>query len=111
MNKLFPSPIRKLPRADIPLNGVIALLAQGKKHQIVFSEYTKNAEIPVHSHATQWGVVLEGKIKFTINGKTLTYGKGDIFHIPAGVKHSSKVFAKYADIQFFNEKKRFRTRR
>jgi quercetin dioxygenase-like cupin family protein len=111
MSKFFPSPIRKLPRADIPLKGIVAFLSQGKNHQVVFSEYMRDADIPIHSHATQWGVVLKGKIKFTINRKTSTYNKGDVFYIPAGMKHSSRVFAEYADIQFFDEKARFRARR
>lgn len=108
IREVFPSCIKNLPRADIPLEGVTAYLSQSDNHQIIFSEYTRDAEIPEHSHEDQWGVVLEGKIEFYLEGKKHTYVKGDRFFIPKGITHSSRVYAGYADIIFFNEKNRFK---
>jgi len=34
MNKVFPEPIRNLPEANIPLEGLTAYLSQSEKHQI-----------------------------------------------------------------------------
>jgi quercetin dioxygenase-like cupin family protein len=110
MASVFPLPITELPKADIPLSGINAYLSQSDNHQIVFSEYTKDAEIPEHSHESQWGVVLEGKIEFCIEGKIRAYTKGDRFFIPKGTRHSCKVYAGYADIIFFNERNRFKVK-
>ncbi|WP_395548768.1 MULTISPECIES: cupin domain-containing protein [unclassified Lacrimispora] len=66
--------------------------------------------MPEHSHESQWGIVLEGKIELTINGVKNIYTKGDRYFIGKDVKHSGKIFAGYADITFFNQKDRYNTK-
>jgi len=107
MPDVFHFPIRKLPKADIPLEGVKAYLSQAETHQIIFMEFSKNVVLPEHSHAAQIGIVLEGKIELTIAGDTRTYVKGDRYYIPEGVLHSGTIFAGYADITFFDEPDRY----
>ena len=107
MSKVFPDPIKNLPEADIPLEGIKAYLSQSDTHQIIFMEFTKDVELPEHSHAAQIGIVLEGKINLTISGKKETYTKGDRYYIPEGILHSGKIYAGYADITFFNEPNRY----
>ena len=77
MSETFPKPIRDLPEADIPLEGVKAYLSQSDTHQIIFMEFEKDVDLPEHSHAAQIGIVLEGRIDLTIAGKTKTFTKGD----------------------------------
>ena len=107
MSTVFPDPIVALPEADIPLDGVRAYLSQSEVHQIVFMEFSKDAIVPEHSHESQWAVVLEGRIDIVIGGEAKTLGKGDQYFIPAGVPHSAKVYAGYADVTFFNQKNRY----
>ncbi len=108
---LFPEPVLRLPQADIPLDGITAYLSQGDGHQIIFMEFAKDVLLPEHSHAGQWGVVLEGKIELTIGGITGIYGKGDRYYIPEGVKHSGKIYAGYADMTYFDQADRYQTKR
>lgn len=108
MVEIFPGPVTGLPLADIPVKGLTAFLSQGAGHQIVFMEFTEDAALAEHSHGSQWGVVLEGKIELVIDGKRLTCVKGDRYFIPAGVRHSARVRAGYADVTFFDESDRYR---
>ena len=108
MSEVFPEPIRNLPEADIPLNGIKAYLSQAENHQILFMEFSEDVEVPEHSHEAQWGVVVAGKIDLTIDGVEQTYIKGDSVFIPKGAKHSGKIYAGYADITFFNQKDRYK---
>jgi len=110
MSEVFPEPIRSLPEADIPLDGIKAYLSQAENHQILFMEFSKEVEVAEHSHEAQWGVVLEGKIDLTIDGIQQTYSKGDRVFIPKGAKHSAIVHAGYADISFFGQKDRYKTK-
>jgi mannose-6-phosphate isomerase-like protein (cupin superfamily) len=110
MSEVFPEPIRNLPEADIPLDGFKAHLCQAESHQILFMESSKDVEVPEHSHESQWGVVLEGKVDLTIDGVKRTYSKGDRVFIPKGAKHSAKIYAGYADISFFNQKDRYKAK-
>lgn len=108
--KIFPEPILNLPKADVPLDGVEAYLSQSDSHQVIFMKFNKDVELSEHSHAGQWGIVLEGKIELTIGGIKNVFAKGDRYFIPEGVKHSGKIFAGYADITFFDQKDRFKTK-
>lgn len=93
--------------ADIPLEGCTAFLSQGDGHQILFMQFDKDIDLPEHAHAGQLGIVLEGRIDMTIDGETQTYGKGDRYYIPAGVRHSGRIYAGYADITFFDQQDRY----
>jgi len=107
MKTIFPEPILNLPHADVPIKGVNAYLSQSNDHQILFMEFSEDSELPEHSHESQMGIVLEGKMDLTIDGVKNTYQKGDRMFIPKGVKHSAKIYAGYADITFFNQKDRY----
>ena len=69
MSEVFPEPIRNLPEADIPIEGINAYLSQSETHQIIFMEFEKDVDLSEHSHAAQIGIVLEGQIDLTIDGK------------------------------------------
>ncbi len=107
MDHVFPETIRDLPQADIPLDGITAYLSQADTHQILFMEFDRDTELPEHAHAAQMGIVLGGKIELVIDGKKQCFGKGARYYIPAGVMHSAKIYAGYADVTFFNEPHRY----
>ena len=110
MSSIFPAPIQNLPEADIPLPGLKAYLSQADSHQIIFMQVDETVDVPEHAHEAQWGVVLAGQIELTLNGVTKTYKKGDNHFVPAGVKHSARVYAGYAAIEFFNQPDRYQTK-
>lgn len=110
MSEIFPKEIINLPEADIPLQGLKAYLSQGENHQLLFMQFTEDVELPEHSHECQWGIVLEGEIELSMNGQTSNYVKGDRYYIPKGVKHSAKIYAGYADVTFFGERDRYKSR-
>lgn len=107
MPEIFPGPIRALPEADIPLEGITAYLSQSDTHQVIFMAFEKDVDLPEHSHAAQVGFVLEGRIDLTIGEARRSYRKGDRYYIPAGMPHSGKIHAGYADITFFDEQRRY----
>lgn len=107
MSKLFTGPILELPEADIPLKGIKAYLSQAEDHQVIFMEFEEDVELPEHSHESQWGTILDGKIDFTIGDEKRTYIKGENYYIPAGVKHSGHIYAGLVVIEFFNQRDRY----
>jgi len=110
MISIFPDDIINLPEADIQLNGIKAYLSQGIEHQIIFMEFSEDVDLPPHAHASQWGIVLEGKIDLIIDGVLQTFRKGDRYYIPSNVIHSGKIYKGYADITFFNQADRYKTK-
>jgi quercetin dioxygenase-like cupin family protein len=108
MSRVFPDPIVNLPEADVPIDGVRAYLSQSDGHQVIFMEFSKDVNVPEHSHEGQWAVVLAGRIDLTIGGEERTLGIGDQYFVPKGVKHSARIYAGYADVTFFNQNDRYR---
>lgn len=108
MSEIFPKPILDLPKADIPIDGLKAYLAQGEHFQILYMKFDKDVIIDEHAHESQWGVILEGQIDLNIDNKELVFRKGDRYFIPKGVKHSAKIYKGYADITYFNQKDRYK---
>jgi len=108
LHSSFPRVISSLPEADIKFEGVRGWLAQGDDHQIVFFEIEPSAKVSEHSHDAQWGIVIEGEMELTINGRAKIYGKGDEYFIPAKAIHSARFLTKCRAIDFFSEKVRYK---
>ena len=82
MKTIFPEPILNLSQADVPIKGINAYLSQSNNHQILFMEFSEDIDLPEHSHASQMGIVLEGKIDLIIDDVKNIYQKGDRYFIP-----------------------------
>lgn len=106
----FPEIITNLPEADIPIKGLRSHLFQGENQQFAFMGFENDIEVPEHSHEAQWGVVLDGEIELTIEGKQYTLTKGDTYFIPKDAKHSAKIKKGYKDLTLFNQKNRYKTK-
>lgn len=109
-NDFFPDIVTALPEADIPFGGLKSYLLQGEQQQCVFMSYEEDASVPEHSHEAQWGVVLDGEIRLTIDGREHLFTRGDTYYIPRNVKHSAKVTKGYKDLTLFNQKDRYKTK-
>jgi len=106
----FPEIITNLPEADIPIKGLHSHLFQGENQQLIFMSFENDVEVPEHSHEAQWGVVLDGEIELTIDGKDYTFTKGDTYFIPKHVKHSARIRKGYKDLTLFNQKDRYKAK-
>ena len=108
MTNTFPKPILDLPEAKMPFPGCQGYLFQGETQQIVFLKFHEDTELPVHTHADQWEIVLEGSVEFTVNGEKRVYTKGESFYVEGGVPHSASIKAGYLAIGFFNQPDRYK---
>lgn len=103
----FPEIVTSLPEADIPIGGLKAFVLQGHEHQVLFMQFSQAADVGEHSHEAQWGVVLEGEMELTVDGRVRVLKKGDVYFIPKGVKHAARISEGYADLTLFNERDRY----
>jgi quercetin dioxygenase-like cupin family protein len=102
----FPEMITRHPEVDIPKDGVSSRLIQAGQQQFIFMEFDRDLEVPVHSHNTQWGVVLEGQIELTIDGQTRIFTKGDSYFVDR--MHSAKIKKGYKDLTLFDQADRYK---
>jgi len=76
------------------LEGITLRAAWGEKAMMTMFDFEPNAVVPRHSHPhEQITCVVEGKMEFTIGGKTELLGEGDGVVIPPGVEHSARAVA------------------
>jgi len=108
--ELLPRNNRNLARSRYPYPGSTFPSFQGENQQFVFMSFENDVEVPEHSHEAQWGVVLDGEIELTIDGKKYTFTKGDTYFIPKDVKHSAKIKKGYKDLTLFNQKDRYKAK-
>ena len=107
----YPKVITDLPEADIPFKGVKAWIVQTESRQLIFFEMQPDAVVPEHSHDyQQWGMVIKGGMRLTIDGKTRMIRKGDEYLIPEHAKHSATFLTKTRVMDLFLEKTRYRAK-
>ncbi|MCK4860988.1 MAG: cupin domain-containing protein [Rhodobacteraceae bacterium] len=105
----LPDFIASLPELDVPFPAdVVATHVFPSEHGlVVFFEFFKDMELPMHSHKAQWGTVLEGSVTLTIGGDTREYRAGDTYNIASGVEHGGIITAGTKAIDIFEEADRY----
>ena len=72
--------------------GVEILTTAGKNLMLSVVRFEPRAVVAEHSHPhEQMGMLLEGRLEFTIGTVTRLLGPGDIWRIPGGVVHSVRA--------------------
>ena len=80
--------LNKIEAREI-MPGCHGKVIHGEKMTWVFWDIDQNAIIPEHNHPHEQIMhVIDGKIKFTFDGKTLVHGPGSIVVIPSNMPHS-----------------------
>ena len=69
----------------------------GERMMFAHFSVKPNCELPLHSHPhEQMGIILEGEFELTIGDETRSLKKGDMYCVPANVKHCGTTRAKEA---------------
>ncbi len=106
----FPAFIKTNPEVDFPFAGVRGWLIKSDRQQTVFVEFTETVEVPEHTHADQWEMVIAGKAELHREGATEIFGPGDNFFVPAGQPHAATVHEGYRAVIVFDAPDRYLAR-
>jgi len=72
--------------------GVEILTTAGRSMTFSVVTFEPGSAVPEHAHPhEQMGVMLSGRLEFTVGGATRTLGPGDQWSIPGGVAHSVRA--------------------
>ena len=100
MSQFFPTP-EEFSRHDV-FQGVTVRTCSAEKMMLSVAELASGAVVEEHAHPhEQVGIILEGKVLFTIGGEEKKLGPGDLFRLPGNVRHKVVVLegpAKALDI-------------
>jgi hypothetical protein len=106
----LPDFVRRLPEADLPVVGLRGWLLQGESGQVLFHQSGVEGSGPEHSHADQWGMVVEGRLDLTIGRIATTYRRGDAYFIPQAVPHHARIYPGFRSVDYFADLDRYRPR-
>jgi quercetin dioxygenase-like cupin family protein len=78
-------------------------LITGDKAMVAQVFLKKDAVVPEHSHdSEQITYILEGALKFELEGKEVIVRKGEVLHIPSWVPHRAVALEDTLDLDIFS---------
>ena len=99
----FPKLLTSLPRFDGPFD---AFKLEAKGCDVLFATYPKGTVVAEHGHDTEnVGVITQGELILTVNGKEQRYGPGQWYHLPAKKKHAARFEVETSEIEFWFHRK------
>jgi quercetin dioxygenase-like cupin family protein len=92
--------------ADLPMEHLNPLLERqfvaGEKSMLARLTLRKGCVVPLHSHENeQITYILEGALKFSLEGKDIIVRAGEILVIPSHVPHSAEALEDTVDLDVF----------
>ncbi|WP_296423278.1 cupin domain-containing protein [Yoonia sp.] len=105
----LPAFIKALPSLDVPFRDetVTTSAIRSDRGLMVIFEFHQDFSLPAHSHKAQWGTVIAGEVRITIDEVETKYMPGDSYTIPSGVIHAVSVTAGTKAIDIFEEPDRY----
>ena len=95
----FPSLLRGLPQFEGPFE---AFKLAAKNCDVLFASYPAGTTIPLHSHETEnVGVITQGELILTLDGKETRYGPGMWYHVAARTTHAARFEKETSEIEFW----------
>ena len=102
------SPAVRLHRWDeIALDKVTEMLSRkivsGEREMLVQVYIKRGCLVPMHAHdSEQMTYVLQGALKFLINGEEITVREGEVLHIPSWVPHQAEALEDTFELDVFS---------
>lgn len=95
----FPDLLRSLPKFE---GAFEAFRLAAHNCDVLFASYPAGTIIPPHSHETEnVGVITQGELILTLNGKETRYGPGTWYHIAATAMHAARFEQETSEIEFW----------
>jgi quercetin dioxygenase-like cupin family protein len=100
------SDVQYIRLSDIPIEHLNPLLERqfvaGEKSMLARLTLRKGCIVPLHSHENeQITYILEGALKFSLQGKDIIVHAGEILVIPSNVPHSAEALEDTIDLDLF----------
>ena len=75
----------------------------GEKAMVAQVFIARGGVVPTHHHESeQLTYILEGALKFDLEGKEIVVRKGEVLHIPSNVPHSAVALEDTMDLDIFS---------
>jgi quercetin dioxygenase-like cupin family protein len=92
---------------EIELDKVTEMLSKkivsGEREMLVQVYVKRGCLVPMHAHdSEQMTYVLQGALRFLIQGEEITVREGEVLHIPPGVEHQAEALEDTFELDVFS---------
>jgi len=92
---------------EIALEKVTEMVSQkivsGEREMLAQIYLKRGALVPMHSHESeQMTYVLQGALKFLVDGEEIVVGEGEVLHIPAHAPHQAEALEDTLELDVFS---------
>ena len=92
---------------EIALEKITEMISQkivaGEREMLAQIYLKRGAVVPMHTHESeQLTYVLQGALKFLVNGEEIIVREGEVLHIPSGVEHQAEALEDTFDLDVFS---------
>ncbi len=92
---------------EIALERITEMISQkiitGEREMLAQIYLKRGALVPMHSHESeQMTYVLQGALRFLINGEEITVREGEVLHIPSGIEHQAEAIEDTFELDVFS---------
>jgi quercetin dioxygenase-like cupin family protein len=92
---------------EIALDKVTEMISRkivtGEREMLAQIYLKRGALVPMHSHESeQMTYILQGALKFLINGEEITVREGEVLHIPSWVPHQAEALEDTFELDLFS---------
>ena len=92
---------------EIALEKVTEMISRkivtGEREMLAQIYLKRGALVPIHSHESeQMTYILQGALRFRIDGEELIVREGEVLHIPSGVAHQSEALEDTLELDVFS---------
>src|SRR5205807_9403443 len=88
---------------DVMTDKISRKYVTGEKAMVAQIFLKKGAVVPLHHHESeQITYILEGALKFELEGKEVVVHKGEVLHIPSNVPHLAVALEDTLDLDIFS---------
>ena len=100
-------PVRLYRWDEIALEKVTEMISRkiitGEREMVTQIYLKRGAIVPMHSHESeQMTYVLQGGLRFLINGEEITVREGEVLHIPSWVPHQAEAIDDTFEMDIFS---------
>lgn len=89
--------------AEILSKTISRKIITGEKAMVAQVFLSKDAVVPTHHHESeQITYILEGALKFELEGQEIIVRKGEVLHIPSNVPHRAVAVEDTLDLDIFS---------
>jgi quercetin dioxygenase-like cupin family protein len=78
-------------------------IVTGDREMLAQTYLKRGALVPLHTHASeQMTYVLQGSLRFLVEGEEVIVREGEVIHIPSGVPHQAEALEDTFELDVFS---------